>query len=437
MQLFIKTFGCAMNERDSEHLIEELRIKENYTLTQDPKQADLILINTCSVREKPEKKLFSEIGIYSKIKKPSAKIGICGCSASILGEQIIKKAPSVDFVLGARNVSKISEIIHKPKAVITQIDYDESNYEFCASTSENFRALINISIGCDKKCAYCIVPKTRGSEISIPLDMILNEARFRAQNGAKEIILLGQNVNNYGARFSIPHKKINFTQLLREVSQIDGIERIKFISPHPLHMDDEFIDEFSSNKKIAKYIHIPLQSGSDSILKAMRRGYNKEWFLNRIKRIKSLVPSVGIGTDIIVGFPGENEDDFNHTLDVVKKVDFDTIYSFIYSPRSGTQAANLPEIPRDITQRRLEVLQDLHKKMLAKKSKKEIGKIYSVMIEQQHDGFFEGRGDNGRLVKIALDSIKQKPKNGGIYPVKITENKAGSLFGEIMEAVLE
>lgn len=232
-----------MNTRDSDHIIAELKEKENYSLTENAKEADLIILNTCSVREKPERKLFSEIGVYTNIKKKDAKIGICGCTASALGKEIIKKAPSVDFVLGARNVSKITSILDKPKAVEVEINYDESNYEFCMNTQSNMRALINISIGCDKKCSYCIVPHTRGKEISIPLDLILKEAEIRVANGAKEIILLGQNVNNYGARFSNPHKKINFTALLQEISKIEGVERIKFVSPHPLHMDDEFIEE--------------------------------------------------------------------------------------------------------------------------------------------------------------------------------------------------
>ncbi|RDU64180.1 tRNA (N6-isopentenyl adenosine(37)-C2)-methylthiotransferase MiaB [Helicobacter sp. MIT 14-3879] len=426
-KLFIKTFGCAMNMRDSEHIITELQIKENYSITENAKEADLIIINTCSVREKPERKLFSEIGIYSNIKKQNAKIGICGCTASALGEKIIKKAPSVDFVLGARNVSKISKVISIPKAVEVATNYDESNYEFCISKDSSFRALINISIGCDKKCSYCIVPHTRGKEISIPLDMILKEAEFRAKNGAKEIILLGQNVNNYGARFSNHHRKVNFTNLLQEVSKIDGIQRIKFVSPHPLHMDDEFIEEFAYNKKISKYIHMPLQSGSNNVLKDMKRGYSKEWFLNRVEKIKKLVPNVGIGSDIIVAFPTESEDDFKDTLDVVKEVGFDTLYSFIYSPRENTSAFNLEEIPRDVALSRLETLQNLHREILKSKAKKEINNTHRVMIENVIDSI-EGRSDNGRLIKI---EGSKEVSLGEIYDVVITKNENGSLFGKI------
>lgn len=424
-----------MNERDSMHIIAELQSKDNYEITQNPKEADLIVINTCSVREKPERKLFSEIGIFANIKKKDAKIGICGCTASALGEKIIKKAPVVDFVLGARNVSKITEILNKPKAVEIATNYDESNYEFALSSQEShFRALINISIGCDKKCSYCIVPHTRGKEISIPLDMILKEAEFRVKNGAREIVLLGQNVNNYGRRFSISHKKVDFTMLLQEISKIDGIKRIKFVSPHPLHCDDEFIAEFAQNPKIAKYIHLPLQSGSSKILRDMRRGYSKEWFLNRVERFKQLAPNVGIGTDIIVAFPTESEDDFKETLEVVERVEFDTMYSFIYSPRENTSAFNMQEIPKEIAQKRLETLQNLHKKILQNKAKKEIGKIHNIMIENISKGDFtqyeefEGRSDNGKLVRIKSESLL---KIGEIYKVKITQSKNGSLFGEI------
>lgn len=444
-----------MNERDSTHIIAELQSKENYTITHNPKEADLILINTCSVREKPERKLFSEIGIFANIKKKDAKIGICGCTASALGEKIIKKAPSVDFVLGARNVSKITQILNKPKAVEVAINYDESHYEFALPQESNFRALINISIGCDKKCSYCIVPHTRGKEISIPLDMILKEAEFRVKNGAKEIVLLGQNVNNYGARFSTMHKKVDFTMLLREISKIDGLQRIKFVSPHPLHTDDDFIMEFANNPKIAKYIHLPLQSGSSKVLRDMKRGYSKEWFLNRVQKFRELVPNVGIGTDIIVAFPTESDDDFNETLEVVEKVGFDTMYSFIYSPRENTSAFDLTEIPREIAQKRLEILQNLHKKTLQKKAKNELGKIYNVMIENiaKSDKFkaestkllkrdstkkgrdiknltsFEGRSNNGKLVHITSEKSLQC---GEIYSVKITQSKNGSLFGEII-----
>ncbi|MDO7252315.1 tRNA (N6-isopentenyl adenosine(37)-C2)-methylthiotransferase MiaB [Helicobacter cappadocius] len=432
MKLYIETLGCAMNMRDSEHMIAELNSKEGYDLTDEPQEADLILINTCSVREKPERKLFSEIGQFAKIKKPGAKIGICGCTASHMGEEIIKKAPSVNFVLGARNISKISEVIHKNKAVEVGIDYDDSTYVFDTSRNTGVKALLNISIGCDKKCAYCIVPHTRGREISIPSDMIVSEAKKLAQSGVKELMLLGQNVNNYGARFSVQHKIINFAGLLREISNIDGIERIRFTSPHPLHMDDEFLEEFARNPKVCKSIHMPLQSGSSNILKKMRRGYTKEWYINRVQKLQSLLPNVGIGTDIIVGFPGESDEDFEHTMDVLRKVEFDTLYSFVYSPRPHTESylwGDEEKVPQEIASARLAKLQSTHREILSTKAKKEIGKRHQVLIEnikETEGSFSEGRSDNGKVIKIPDEVFKI----GDIVSVEVIHSEGGSLIGK-------
>lgn len=434
MKLFVQTLGCAMNERDSEHMIAELESKEGYTLTDDATQADLILINTCSVREKPERRLFSEIGQYAQQKKKGAKIGVCGCTASHMGAEILRKSSAVDFVLGARNISKITQIIHKPKAVEVDLSYDDSLYAFEGVRSSGVKALLNISIGCDKSCAYCIVPHTRGKEISIPLDLLLAEARKLAQNGIKELLLLGQNVNNYGARFSNAHRQINFSGLLAELAEIDGIERIRFTSPHPLHMDDEFLHEFARNPKVCKSIHMPLQSGSSKILKAMRRGYSKEWFLDRVQKLKSLVPEVTISTDIIVGFVGESEEDFAHTLDVLEQVRFDTLYSFIYSPRPHTLAYSLDpssHIPKDIAQARLSTLQERHREILREKAQAEIGREYIVLVEntlQDKDIVFsEGRSDNNKLIHIENAALDL----GEFVRVRITRNEGGSLFGEL------
>lgn len=423
-----------MNVRDSEHIILELQKKEGYTLTPNLNEADLILINTCSVREKPEQKLFSEIGYFAKNKKEGAKIGVCGCTASAMGHEIIKKSPHVDFVLGARNVSKITSIIHRPKAVEVDIDFDDSTYVFADSKKSSYKALLNISIGCDKKCAYCIVPFTRGKEISIPLDLILKEAQKLVENGTKEILLLGQNVNNYGIRFSTPHAKIDFTGLLRELSGIRGLERIRFTSPHPLHMSDSFLDEFAQNPKICKSIHIPLQSGSNQILKSMKRGYTQEWYLNRIAYLKQRVPHVGISTDIIVGFPGEEDSDFEETMKVVESVRFDTLYSFVYSPRPNTSSyswGDKKSVPKDIAKERLNRLQTRHKKILQENSMEELGKIHKVLIENNkitsNETFSEGRSDTNRLVKI-----REFIDMGEICEVIISQVKGSTLYGEVL-----
>ncbi|WP_292658186.1 tRNA (N6-isopentenyl adenosine(37)-C2)-methylthiotransferase MiaB, partial [Nitratifractor sp.] len=318
-KLYIETLGCAMNVRDTEHMIAELSRKEEYTLTEELSEADLIIINTCSVREKPVAKLFSEIGRFRQMRKEGAKIGVTGCTASHLGEEIIRRAPYVDFVLGARNVSKITKVLKQKHAVEVETDYDESTYPFGEYRSNPFKAMVNISIGCDKQCTFCIVPATRGEEISIPSRLILQEVKRAVESGAKEVILLGQNVNNYGRRFSAGEDEVgNFTELLRRVSEVEGLERIRFQSPHPLHMDDEFLEEFAANPKICPQIHVPLQSGSTRLLKQMKRGYSREWFLDRCRKIREMVPGVAISTDIIVGFPGETEEDFAETMEVLE-----------------------------------------------------------------------------------------------------------------------
>ena len=418
-----------MNVRDSEHMIAELNAHEGYELTDDAALADLILINTCSVREKPVHKLFSELGVFNKLKKADAKIGVCGCTASHLGKEIIKRAPYVNFVLGARNVSKIADVLHRDKAVEIEIDYDESQFAFKDFRSSPYKAYINISIGCDKQCTFCIVPKTRGDEISIPADLIVSEARKAVENGAREVFLLGQNVNNYGRRFSGENEKMNFTELLRRVSAVEGLERIRFTSPHPLHMDDEFIEEFARNPKICKSMHMPLQSGSNEILKAMKRGYTKEWFLNRARKLREMVPDVSISTDIIVAFPGESDQDFEDTMDVLNQVRFEQLFSFKYSPRPLTEAEKLEEVDSEIGSERLARLQARHDEILDEMKSVNLGKAVEVYFEELRDGgHVAGRSDNNLGIKVK----GSEELLGTIAKVKITEVSRNVQYGEII-----
>lgn len=425
--LYIETLGCAMNVRDSEHIIAELTEKDNYALTSSAKDADLIIINTCSVREKPVQKLFSEIGAFKKIKKEGAKIGVCGCTASHLGEEIIKKAPAVNFVLGARNVSKIKSAVAKDKSVEIDISYDDSSYMFGEYRQDGYKALINISIGCDKECAYCIVPHTRGEEVSIPMELILGEAKKAADKGTKEVILLGQNVNNYGKGFK--DKSINFTALLREVSKIEGIERIRFTSPHPLHADDEFIEEFAKNPKICKNMHFPLQAGSSKVLKDMRRGYTKEWFLAKAAKIRELCPEATISTDIIVGFPGESDEEFLETMEVVEKVGFEFMFSFGYSSRPLTKAADMPnQIDEEIKKMRLLTLQSAQLKIQEAAHKKQVGKIERILVEGKDGNVYFGKTGSGFGVKFESD----KELLGELVDVKITKAGRHALSGDLV-----
>lgn len=424
--LYLQTLGCAMNVRDSEHIVAEL--KDEYKLTDDISKADLILINTCSVREKPVHKLFSEIGAFNKVRKNGSKIGVCGCTASHLGEEIFNKAPFVDFVLGARNVSKISEAIKTPKFISTDINYDESEFAFGEFRGSPYKAFVNIMIGCDKKCSYCIVPQTRGKEISIPAEIILNEASKAVQNGAKEIFLLGQNVNNYGKFFSSRHEKIDFSDLLVKISEIKGVERIRFTSPHPLHMDDKFLDIFTSNPKICKSMHMPLQSGSTKVLRDMRRGYDKEWFLNRALSLRKMCPEVSISTDIIVAYPTESEDDFKDTMEVLNEVKFEQIFSFKFSPRPLTAAENLPLIDNEIASKRLEILQSCHNEILDEIMKNQVGKIFDVYFEElRANGEVAGRSFSNFLVSVK----GSEDLLGKILPVRIEKASRMVLYGKI------
>jgi tRNA-2-methylthio-N6-dimethylallyladenosine synthase len=426
-KLYIETLGCAMNVRDSEHMIAELNKQEPYTLTSELHEADLILINTCSVREKPVAKLFSEIGLFTKHKKEGAKIGVTGCTASHLGDEIIKRAPIVDFVLGARNVSKIGEVLTQKHAVEIATDYDESSYDFGEYRSNPYKALVNISIGCDKQCTFCIVPATRGEEVSIPSDLIVQEITKAVQSGAKEVMLLGQNVNNYGRRFSASHEVTNFTQLLQKVSTIEGLERIRFTSPHPLHMDDAFLEEFASNPKICKQIHVPLQSGSTKVLREMKRGYTKENFIHRCQKIRQLSPEATISTDVIVGFPGESDADFEDTMEVLEAVRFEQMFSFKYSPRPHTEAAGYAhQVDDAIAGSRLSRLQTRQTEILDEVMASQLGRVHQVYFDElKSNGRVAGRSDDGKLFLVE----GSEELLGKIVPMKVTKSSRSMLDG--------
>lgn len=428
-KLYIQTLGCAMNVRDSEHIIAELSQKEDYTLTNEPESADLILINTCSVREKPVHKLFSEIGSFEKLKKKGAKIGICGCTASHLGAEIFKKAPNVDFVLGARNVSQITRAVKTPKFLGTDINYDESEFAFAEFRSSPYKSFINIMIGCDKHCTYCIVPHTRGEEISIPFSLIFDEAQKAVDKGAKELFLLGQNVNNYGKHFSKAHEKMDFADLLVRLSEIPNLRRIRFTSPHPLHIDDKFLEVFTHNEKICKALHLPLQSGSNAVLKAMKRGYTREWYLEKALKVRKMCENASISTDIIVAFPNESEKDFEDTLEVMNEVRFEQIFSFKYSPRPLTKAALMSgQIEPELATKRLSKLQGRQNEILDEIVARQRLKEFEVLFEEQRENGVAGRSDNNFLVQTQGGAELL----GQMKRVKITNPRRMVLYGEVL-----
>ncbi len=428
-KLYIQTLGCAMNVRDSEHIIAELSQKEDYALTNEPETADLILINTCSVRERPVHKLFSEIGGFEKLKKKGAKIGVCGCTASHLGAEIFKKAPNVDFVLGARNVSQITRAVKTPKFLGTDINYDESEFAFAEFRSSPYKSFINIMIGCDKHCTYCIVPHTRGEEISIPFSLIFDEAQKAVDKGAKELFLLGQNVNNYGKHFSKAHEKMDFADLLTRLSEIPNLKRIRFTSPHPLHIDDKFLEVFTHNEKICKALHLPLQSGSNAVLKAMKRGYTREWYLEKALKVRKMCENASISTDIIVAFPNESEKDFEDTLEVMNEVRFEQIFSFKYSPRPLTKAALMSgQIEPELATRRLSKLQGRQNEILDEIVARQRLKEFEVLFEEQRENGVAGRSDNNFLVQTqgGAEFLGQMKR------VKITNPRRMVLYGEVL-----
>lgn len=428
-KLYIQTLGCAMNVRDSEHIIAELSQKEDYALTNEPESADLILINTCSVRERPVHKLFSEIGGFEKLKKKGAKIGVCGCTASHLGAEIFKKAPNVDFVLGARNVSQITRAVKTPKFLGTDINYDESEFAFAEFRSSPYKSFINIMIGCDKHCTYCIVPHTRGEEISIPFSLIFDEAQKAVDKGAKELFLLGQNVNNYGKHFSKAHEKMDFADLLIRLSEIPNLKRIRFTSPHPLHIDDKFLEVFTHNEKICKALHLPLQSGSNAVLKAMKRGYTREWYLEKALKVRKMCENASISTDIIVAFPNESEKDFEDTLEVMNEVRFEQIFSFKYSPRPLTKAALMSrQIEPELATRRLSKLQGRQNEILDEIVARQRLKEFEVLFEEERENGVAGRSDNNFLVQTQGGAELL----GQMKRVKITNPRRMVLYGEVL-----
>ncbi len=428
-KLYIQTLGCAMNVRDSEHIIAELRQKGDYDLTNEPETADLILINTCSVRERPVHKLFSEIGGFEKLKKKGAKIGVCGCTASHLGAEIFKKAPNVDFVLGARNVSQITRAVKTPKFLGTDINYDESEFAFAEFRSSPYKSFINIMIGCDKHCTYCIVPHTRGEEISIPFSLIFDEAQKAVDKGAEELFLLGQNVNNYGKHFSKAHEKMDFADLLTRLSEIPNLKRIRFTSSHPLHIDDKFLEVFTHNEKICKALHLPLQSGSNAVLKAMKRGYTREWYLEKALKVRKMCENASISTDIIVAFPNESEKDFEDTLEVMNEVRFEQIFSFKYSPRPLTKAALMSgQIEPELATRRLSKLQGRQNEILDEIVARQRLKEFEVLFEEQRENGVAGRSDNNFLVQTQGGAELL----GQMKRVKITNPRRMVLYGEVL-----
>ncbi len=433
-RVYIRTFGCQMNEYDSLKLARIL--EPSHVQVDNPLNADLVLLNTCSVRDKPEQKLYSILGQVREIKEinPDLMIGVGGCVAQQEGESIIKKGRDVDFVFGTHNLSLVPSLIERRQETNqpqVAVNYRDEWEDLPLGFTDEPRtvAFVSISRGCNKNCTYCIVPRTRGSEVSRAKEEILREIKLLAHRGAKEVVLLGQTVNSYGLDFT---PRSSFVDLLKEVASLEQIERIRFTSPHPQEIRDDFIDLVCGEPKICRHVHMPLQSGSDKILKAMNRNYRQSRYLKIIESLKARVPDMAVTTDIIVGFPGETEEDFEATLEVMRKVRFDASYSFAFSPRPGTEAATLvDDVSQEEKLRRLYKLQELQSQLTTERLAEWVGKEVEILIDgvsAADNSCFRGRSSQNIVVNLSRPL--PSAKIGDIVRVGITASARNTLRAE-------
>mgnify|MGYP001195219513 CR=1 FL=1 len=431
-KFYIETLGCQMNVADSELVIAMLSDK-GFIKSDSPQNSDLIFINTCSIRERAEEKVHSQLGRWAKIKKnkPEVIIGVLGCMAQNLKQDLLENRPFVDIILGPDSYRKLPEIInrsmHDQQSIV---DTKLSRYEvydgLFPKRKGGVNAWISIMRGCDKFCTFCIVPFTRGRERSRNIDSIVKEAEHAVKNGYRELTLLGQNVNSFR------YGDYMFHDLLEIVSQISGVDRIRYTSPHPQDITDELLEVMRKYDNICNYIHLPLQSGSDKILKRMHRSYLKKEFLNLAKKIRQLLPGVGISTDIIVGFPGETKEDFLETISVMEDVKFDSAFNFKYSPRVGTKASEYEDQILETTkQKRLEKVINLQKEHSILRNKELIGSTQIILVEKQSKmspDHWAGRTDSNKWVIFR----KGKAKLNEMVKVSILDSKGISLKGKLV-----
>lgn len=438
-KLYLRSFGCQMNDYDSEK-IADLLTEKGYERTEDVHEADLMVFNTCSIREKAQEKVFSDLGRVREAKKEAGKddmvIAVGGCVASQEGKKILARAPYVNIVFGPQTLHRLPQMIakheqtHKPQVDITFPEIEKFDH-LAEPHARGACAFVSIMEGCSKYCSYCVVPYTRGEEISRPLaDVLLEVAKLAAQ-GVKEVTLLGQNVNAY--RGETPDGEIaDFATLLEYVAEIDGIERIRYTTSHPKEFTQRLIDAYGKIDKLVNHVHLPVQSGSDRILAAMKRGYTALEYKSIIRRLRAIRPDISIATDIIVGFPGETEDDFQATLKLMDDVGFDASFSFIYSRRPGTPAAYLPDdTPQDVKLKRLQLLQAKNEAKATEISRAMLGTEQRVLVigrARRGEGLLSARTDNNRIVNFPGDErlIDQ------MVTVKITEVFPHTLGGELI-----
>ncbi len=435
-KLFIKTYGCQMNVYDSERMAESLG-GSGYTEVSSPEEADMILLNTCHIREKAAEKIYSELGRYRDLKlaNPDLKIGVAGCVAQAEGEEIIRRQPMVDLVVGPQSYHKLPQLEAKAGKGVKALDTDfpeEDKFEHLKARPKAKRApaaFLTVQEGCDKFCAFCVVPYTRGAEVSRPAERVLSEARDLVDRGVREITLLGQNVNAYhgageGGTWGL-------ARLIRELAKVDGLERIRFTTSHPNDMEDDLIAAHGDCDKLMPYLHLPVQSGSDRILKAMNRKHTAEEYIRLIERIRAARPDIAMSGDFIVGFPGETDQDFEDTMNLVREVGYGSAYSFKYSPRPGTPAAEKDDkmVDADVASERLHRLQELITEQQRAFQDAMIGREVSVLFERKGRlaGQMVGKSEYLHAVHVTDDVAV-----GEIARVRIIESGPNSLAGVVL-----
>jgi tRNA-2-methylthio-N6-dimethylallyladenosine synthase len=437
-RLYISTFGCQMNEYDSARMADVLRESSGLSLTADPDEADVVLLNTCSVREKAQEKVFSHLGQWRllKLRRPGLVIGVGGCVASQEGEGILERAPFVDLVFGPQTIHRLPAMIARLRATNEpQVDVSFPEIEkfdrLPAPAASGATAFVSIMEGCSRYCSFCVVPYTRGEEMSRPFAQVDAEVRSLVTQGVREVTLLGQNVNAYRGPCD-DGSIVDLAGLIRHIARLEGLERIRFTTSHPLEFRDSLVEAYAEEPKLANYLHLPVQSGSDRILALMKRGYTRLEYKQRIRRLRSVRPDISLSSDFIVGFPGETEADFKQTLELIAEVGFDQSFSFIYSRRPGTPAASLPdEVPHEVKQRRLVALQAQLDRQARSISRAMVGSLQRVLVEKpsrRDPRQLAGRTENMRWVNFDGPATLVDR----FADVRITEAMPNSLRGRLV-----
>lgn len=442
-KLFILTTGCQMNEYDSEKMADVLNASHDLELTEVPEEADILLLNTCSIREKAQEKVFSLLGRWRKMKekRPELIIGVGGCVASQEGAAIQKRAPYVDIVFGPQTLHRLPELLEKAKKGekrIVDISFPEIE-KFDAlpePRAEGPKAFVSVMEGCSKYCTFCVVPYTRGEEISRSVQSVLDEITSLAEQGVREVNLLGQNVNAFRGEME-DGEIADFALLLHFVAAVEGIDRIRFTTSHPIEFTDELVDAFDAIPELVSHLHLPVQSGSDNVLSMMKRGHTSAEYIETMEKVKAVRPGISLSSDFIIGFPGETDEDFEQTMDLIEEIGFDFSYSFIYSARPGTPASDLPDdTPEEVKKQRLKRLQTRLDEMTKAISQSMVDSVQTVLVEgvsKKNQLQVTGRTENNRVVNF----IGHPRLAGQFVDVLITEALPNSLRGRVVESSVD